>query len=677
MNNCGQAEGECFKLPGSDHAGAEINKCRILIGAHCRNNGGRGPNNMKALVEKLLDQDLSRRDFGKAMVAMGFSATAIDSILSSVAYAAPQPSIDGFEFVGNGGEVLAECLKAAGVEFVFNANSTGQGAFYDALSARPELNLIVALHEGQATSMAEGYELASGKTTALVLPSIGMPNAQSNLYNAWKDRSALAVFSDGQSPGTAGRDGFQQIDDWLQPMEQFTKWRWQVGHAERISEMVRRGIKLAGTPPGGPVYVRLPKNILRTKDLTQTIYPQQAFSVPLQMEPRADVVERAARLLLEANNPIINAGGEITRARANTDLIELAELLSIPVAQGHSVFGDFPFKHPLFAGFSVGGTPRGVRQCDVYLNLGCDMPDTANFGSPVPEQATVINARIEYDKIGNLYPTDLAIAAGVRETTRALIDAIEGMATQAQIKKIKADRLEVSRAANAAAAERARKRSAQTWNDSPISPERFFHEADRGLADDAIIVPETSGRGAYHSMNFATGKKTVIGPATGFALGWSVGAALGVKIARPDHQVVCLVGDGAMLFGQLESLWTASRYNIPVIIVIMNNRSYDSERQALYMTSQLVKTNEELWKDMACYLGNPVVDFVKIAAGFDIDGQMVMAPDDLKPAFERAAAVTREGRPYVIDVIIARQGKGAESTWHPDISIADRRTRKI
>jgi thiamine pyrophosphate-dependent acetolactate synthase large subunit-like protein len=132
-----------------------------------------------------------------------------------------------------------------------------------------------------------------------------------------------------------------------------------------------------------------------------------------------------------------------------------------------------------------------------------------------------------------------------------------------------------------------------------------------------------------------------------------------------------------MLFGQLESLWTASRYNIPVIIVILNNRSYDSERQALYMTSQLVKTNKDLWKDMACYLGNPVVDFVNIANGFGIDGEMVSQPDELKAAFARAAAVTREGRPYLIDAVIARRGKGADSTWHPEISIADRRTRKV
>jgi thiamine pyrophosphate-dependent acetolactate synthase large subunit-like protein len=95
------------------------------------------------------------------------------------------------------------------------------------------------------------------------------------------------------------------------------------------------------------------------------------------------------------------------------------------------------------------------------------------------------------------------------------------------------------------------------------------------------------------------------------------------------------------------------------------------------MTSHIVKSNNDLWKDMACYLGDPVVNFVNIANGFDIDGETVSEPDDLKSAFSRAAAVTSEGRPYIIDAVIARRGKAADSTWHPEISIADHRTKKV
>ncbi len=637
---------------------------------------------MRTLVKKLLDQDLSRRAFGQNMMALGFSSAAIDSILSAVAYAqddsTEQSRVErGKEFVGSGGEIVAECLVAADVEYVFDANSSGQVSFYDALGSRPEIELIVALHEGQGVSMAQGYELASGKTAVLFLPGIGMPNAMSNLYNAWKDRSSLVVFSDGRHSDLEGRDGFQQVDDWLQPTEAFTKWRWQVNHADRLAEMIRRSIKLAGTPPGGPVYLRVPEDVMGATDIKQTIYPQSDFRVSLDMEPKSDLIDQAADLLVNAENPVINIGGEVTRAGAKQNLIELAELLAFPIAQGLSVYSDFPFGHPLFAGNTVGARPPAVRRSDVFLNIGSNMPDPTMFGSPVPEAAKVINARVEYDKIANTYPTELAIAAGTKETIRALIDSIQSKLTQARIETIKNTRWEAAQIAHTEAAERRRAQAAPIWNDSPIVTERLAYALEDHLAEDAIIVTEPTGRRFFERMDFGPGKKTAIGPTTGFALGWNLGAALGAKIARPDSQVVCLVGDGSMMFGQVESLWMASRYDIPIIIIVLNNRSYNSERLALYSQSKLAASNKDLWKDMSCYLGDPNIDFVNIAKSFDIDGQFISAPDEIGPAMERASAVTREGRPYLIEALTARYGAGAESTWHPEISIAAKRTRKI
>ena len=362
---------------------------------------------MKTLVNKFIDQDLSRREFATTMLAMGFSASAAEAAISSAAYAASEPPIEGVEFTGNGGDIVAECLRAAGVEYVFDANSTGQAPFYDALAVRPDIKPIIALQEGQATAMAHGYELASGKTGVLFLGNIGMPNALSNLYNAWKDRSALAVFSDGRDTAVAGRDGFQQVEDWLGPTEEFTKWHWQINHSNRIAEMIRRVIKVAGTAPGGPVYLRIPSNLLSEKEVTQTIYPQSAFDVSVEMQPRGDLIEKAAKLLVEAKNPFFNVGGEVTRAGAQADLLELAELLGASVSQGYSVFGDFPYNNPQFAGFYAMGFPQGIRQSDVFLNLGTHMPDETIITGPPPKTTKVINARVEYEKIANRYPTDV------------------------------------------------------------------------------------------------------------------------------------------------------------------------------------------------------------------------------------------------------------------------------
>ncbi len=573
------------------------------------------------------------------------------------------------ETVGTGGEILAECLLAAGTDYVFDANSTGQSAFYDALMTRPELKLIVAVQEGQAVSMAHGYELASGRPGMLMLPSIGMPNALSNLYNAWKDRSALLVLSDGSTTEMPARDGFQQLEDWLSTTAEFTKWRWAVERPEHITEMVRRGIKLAATPPGGPVYVRVPSNVQRAADVETHIYPQSAFSIDVEMPPKEELVQRTARALIEAKHPMLNVGPEVTRAGASADVVELAELLSIPMTQGYSVYGDVPYRHPLFAGFYSMGYPRGLTKTDVFLNLGSAMPDPTIVTAAVPRGAKVINARVEYDKIANTYPTDIAIAAGVGETTRALIDAVESLTTKRQRAKLGEARLEESRKSWAASADRRRRRANRGWDASPLYAERLCFELDRLLDDDAVVVVETGDRSPQDWIDFGPGRRTLIGPTTGFALGWGIGASLGVKIARPDQQVVALVGDGAMLFGQLESLWTASRYDIPVTFVVFDNRSYDAERGRIHFASRVARADKTAWKDMSCYLGDPDVDYVSIARGFDIDGAVVSAPAEIGPAFARALAANREGRPFVIDALIAQRGPGAGMNWHPDISI--------
>jgi acetolactate synthase-1/2/3 large subunit len=629
---------------------------------------------MKALVKKFLDKEISRRGFMKGMVALGFTAKSIDSVLNSVAYAETTPPSGGRSFEGTGAEVLLETLKAAGVEYIFNSNSTGQYALYDGLVKRPELKLILALQEGQAASMAQGYELASGKTAALFIPGVGIPHASNNLYNAWKDRSSIAVLTDGGHSEFLGRDMFEQVDDWLEPLQQFSKWSWHVKYPQRIGEMVRRAIKVATTPPGGPVYIRVPIDLLAKTRIRETIYPQSRFTIPMKIEPNKELIENAAKLLVEAKNPLIHVGPEVTRAKANEDLIELAELLSMPVSQGVSCYGDFPFKHPLFAGFYGMGPFTYSMGIDTFLNLGALMPDPGFITNPVADTCKVIHARIEYEDIANIYPTDVAIAAGLKETIQALTDTIKGMLTKERINALKADRLEKVNKKRVEAQKKREEEAKENWNSSPLSWERLSVEMDKVLEDDACIVSELDARTPYYWMDFDRGKKTLIGQTTGFALGWGVGASLGVKIARPDKQVVCLVGDGTLLFGQLESLWSFSRYNVPVIIVVFNNRSYDGPRNRMFNLSQHPREER---KDIACYLGDPDVSFAGIAESFGIKGEMISSPDQIKPAMKRAVNATKEGRPYLIDAVITQMGAGAGGNWHPEISIAAGRKRKV
>jgi thiamine pyrophosphate-dependent acetolactate synthase large subunit-like protein len=205
---------------------------------------------------------------------------------------------------------------------------------------------------------------------------------------------------------------------------------------------------------------------------------------------------------------------------------------------------------------------------------------------------------------------------------------------------------------------------------------------EKYLDPHAIIVSELDTRKPFEWMNLGPESKRLIGGTTGYALGWGIGASLGVKIGAPNRQVVCLVGDGAMLFGQIESLWTAARYDIPVTIIVFNNLSYDGERNRIYRGSPLAakKETRELWRDISCFLGNPEVDFVGLADSFKIQGKRAENAEEFVQSLQQAAKVTADGRPFLIDLRVMQldiSGKPTEQTWHPDISIAAKRVKKI
>src|SRR5438094_5734734 len=201
------------------------------------------------------------------------------------------------------------------------------------------------------------------------------------------------------------------------------------------------------------------------------------------------------------------------------------------------------------------------------------------------------------------------------------------------------------------------------WDESPITWPRLLLTLNEMLDEDAIIVEEVGTEDwILRSFPFADGKKTKVGRTLGRSLCWGMGASIGVKLARPDNQVVSLQGDGGFLFGQSDALWSMSRYDVPVITIVCNNRSYDEPRNNMFMKGgRIQQTN----RDMICYLGSPDVEFSDLAHAYGIRAERVNNPGELDPAIQRAIATTRDGRPYLLDVRIARTGMGADLTTYP------------
>ena len=642
---------------------------------------------MRELVRSYLQNGLSRRGFVKCMVQSGFSLVAANSVLASLppvfeqGEAQEEAKSYTRTFRGTGGELLAEQLRDAGVEYLFLGNGTGVSPLCDAVVDRPDMKIILAVHESLCVAMADGYSKASEKTAFAMFSRVGVPNATSNMYNAMKDRSTLVIASDHIETLASGRDSHEDLDDTLEPVKQFTKWRWNVDAATRIPEWTMKAFKLASTPPGGPTFLMFPRDLLVSRDVEAEIFLPGTFNIPMSVRADSATIDKMARALIEAKSPLLRAGADVWRSKAIPQIVALAELLAIPVTsgeerQGFRVSCNFPTNHPLFLG-GYSRSMRHPRNVDLILNMGGKLPDPGAGQSQIPRSVKIVDVRIEASDIGNNYPLYLGVAADVKQVAEDLVAAIKSMVTAERLEQIRGDRMEQTRQFVARLRQARLQAMQANWDKVPLTWERLSCDINEVLERDAYIVAEfgTEGPKALKCFTFAEGEKTLVGRTSGSALGWGVGAAAGVKIAQPDKQVICLQGDGGFLFGgQPMALWTMSRYQIPVITVVYNNRSYNETRERAFAEGG---RQAETGKDMLSYLGDPDVDFVKLASAFGVPGEQVTSPDQIKPAMKRAARAAQEGQPYLIDALVGRTGWGAELAWYPKLSVAAMRRRKV
>ncbi|MFN7949713.1 MAG: thiamine pyrophosphate-binding protein [Blastocatellia bacterium] len=632
---------------------------------------------MRQFTRQYLEQTISRRSFVRRLTAAGVAAPSARAALAGLEPLINPSSLPASArktIKGTGGDLLAEQLIASGVRYVFGNSGSGDAGFYEALVHRPQLRYVMCLHESAVAAMAAGYAKASGEPGyACVSGAVGLVNAMGGLYNAHKDRTKLVVVAyKREASNVSGRDIFEEVQGQEDMTIPVSKWRWIATRAETIPEIVRRGFKVASTPPFGPVYLGWNHDLLLESTEAEVI-EQAAFNAPVNLRPGRKEVERAARMLVEAASPIMIAGDEIYKSNALPEAVRLAELLGAPVTTTRrECFCNFPQAHPLHAGV-YSSKLRFPKTQDVVLNLG-SRTELLATGPLFPEKAAFIDMRVDSGEVAKIFPTDVPLVCTLKEGLTDLIAAVESLLTPALKTKIQ-ERFAAARQFTAAVrkAQLDTLMRSEQWNASPLLPARLSYEIGRLLDQDAFVAVENIDA---FGLNFdPINGRTFVACEGGSSLGWGAGVAAGMKLARPNNQAVLLVGDGSFIFGP-HALWTMARNEIPVIIVVFNNQSYNSVKDRVlgYLPEGAMR---ETGRIVPYYIGSPDVQMVALAAGFGVKGERISAPAEIAPAMQRALAATRDGKPYLIDAQIARSGMWGDAPWYPQLSLAHERNRKV
>ncbi|OGO32386.1 MAG: hypothetical protein A2Z29_02235 [Chloroflexi bacterium RBG_16_56_11] len=545
-------------------------------------------------------------------------------------------------------QAIIDVMNANGVKHVFFNPGIDNVPVLETLSqyqatGRTAPRGILCLDEFVAMTAAHGNYMASGLPQVVSVHSeLGTLQIGGALHNAQWGKVPVVFFTETQGP--------PQRTDWRgEPFDQgtmvrnFVKWDHQMTADEDICDIFQKAFNIATTEPCGPVYLSLPRDVLWKKCEAPEKTP--SVSSPGESVLRADAgaLEKAAEILLKAENPLIVTGYLGRNTGAVAMLIKLAETLAARVSTS-DIRVNFPTTHPLAAympparGF---GSPL-LATADVILAIDYDM----HYASPpmsLHPDTKVIHIDVDTAKKGvPLWgkKPDILIRADSRQAVPALTGLIEGKLTAGRRKKLR-ERYALLEAEHNKLDNEWQALAKSHAGHKPITAHWLSRCIDEVIDDDTIIVNQTISPSQIVAHLVHRSQPGTLLSCAGGCIGWAPGAALGVKLARPDKTVVSLMGDGAFIYGCPEaSLWSADFYKAPFLAVIYDNRGYGAIK-GLFREKYDVD-------NMGADISVPP-DYSLIARACRAYGRIVEDPGDVPKALKDCLAMVRSGQPAVLD----------------------------
>ena len=544
----------------------------------------------------------------------------------------------------NGSQILIECLKEQGVDTVFGYPGGAILNVYDELYRHHEIRHILTSHEQGAAPAAAGYARASGRVGVCFATSgPGATNLVTGIATAYMDSVPVVAITCNVGISLLGKDSFQEID--IQGITMpITKHNFIVKDAKDLAKTIRRAFHIARSGRPGPVLVDITKNATAEECEFTPERPEDFPKRPLPQITRIkkEDLEAAAELINASKKPVIFAGGGAVISNARKELLELADRVGAPVCDTLMGKGAFDGNDPRYLGMlGMHGTKAAnlaVSGCDLLLVVGSRFSDRV-IGNPrlFAKDAKIVQIDIDPAEVNKNIRVDTCVIGDIREVLIRLNPMIRraGASQDKEDGGIAASRLEWLRHCQDISS-----RYPLHYDEDRLTGPYIMREIERLTDDDARIVTEVGQNQMWAAQYFRYREPHQLFTSGGLGtMGYGLGASLGVKCAMPDKVVVNIAGDGCFRMNMNE-LATASRANIPVIEVIMNNHVLGMvhQWQQLFYGERYSAT---ILKDE--------VDYVKVAEALGCLGIRVTKKEDFAEAFRTAVS---SGRPAVIDCVI-------------------------
>ena len=550
------------------------------------------------------------------------------------------------QMTGTPSDVLVEQLVASGVKYVFYNSGSREALFFDALNNNPNINGILALHEGTVASMAGAYTQVNAEPAVMVVHlGAGLAQCMGQLYNIWFGGLPVVVITFAGDTGSFTDRINLDLDASFGPASisvPMCKETWTVIEPEGLPNAVERALRVAATPPFGPVHIAVYDKMLGDQQVTTDIIHSGGGKLNAG-HASDDDLQSIVRGLDEAKNPLLYVGDGVWKSGGGYFASELASHFGVPIASPETDLRGITLKHPQHMGMF--NTAVSEIKPDVIVSIG-----TRHQGSGKKEDLDYLNgvksiyalgSGIEYVK--NYPGLDLGVIADEGDSLKRMLEIAKS--------DYSLDRYDDRRKLTF--------QMAENWRSGRRSSLMGPHVANKVrpavLVDAIDSALERLGGGyitneqfaaPYDAVEFGLAENNnIFLKGAGGSEGWGVGAAIGAKLAASDSPVIGLVGDGSLYYAD-SGLWTTVHHNIPLLYVISNNGAYGIVAGAFDRSGGTMS-------DTGIYEGVVLdgIDPVKIADAFGLEAETIDSEDTIDETFDRALKIVQdENRPYLLDV---------------------------